>query len=34
MSTKAKVLIALAFVTVVYFLVSGDSEPVEVDIDE
>ena len=33
MSTKAKVLLVFAFVTVVYFLVGGDAEPVEVEVE-
>ncbi len=31
MSTKAKLLIVLAFVTLAYFLTAGDKEPVEVE---
>jgi hypothetical protein len=33
MSGKAKFILALALVAVIYFLVSGDEDPVEVDID-
>lgn len=33
MSTKAKLVVVLAFVVLVYFLVGSDSEPVEVAID-
>lgn len=33
MSTKAKVLLVFAFVTIVYFLVGGDAEPVEVEVE-
>ena len=33
MSTKAKLLMVLAFVTLVYFLVGGDAEPVEVEVE-
>ena len=33
MSTKAKVLLVFAFVTVVYFLVGGNAEPVEVEVE-
>ncbi|SDY09094.1 hypothetical protein SAMN05216564_10371 [Halopenitus persicus] len=31
MGTKAKLLVALALVATVYFIVSGDKEPVEVE---
>jgi hypothetical protein len=31
MSSKAKLVVALVLVAVVYFLVSGDKEPVEVE---
>lgn len=33
MSTKAKLLLVLAFVTLVYFLVGGEAEPVEVEVE-
>lgn len=33
MSTKAKLVLVLAFVTMVYFLVGGDAEPVEVEVE-
>ncbi len=33
MSTKAKVLLVFAFVTIVYFLVGGDADPVEVEVE-
>lgn len=33
MSTKGKVLLVFAFVTIVYFLVAGDGEPVEVEVE-
>ena len=33
MSGKAKFILALALVAVIYFLVSGDDDPVEVDVD-
>lgn len=33
MSTKGKVLLVFAFVTIVYFLVGGDTEPVEVEVE-
>ena len=33
MSGKAKFILALALVAVIYFLVSGDEDPVEVDVD-
>jgi len=33
MSTKGKLLLVLAFVTMVYFLVGGDAEPVEVEVE-
>jgi hypothetical protein len=32
MSGKSKFILALALVAVIYFLVSGDEEPVEVDV--
>ena len=31
MSTKAKLILVLAFVVLVYFLFSGDKKPVEVE---
>lgn len=31
MSTKAKLLLVLAFLVMVYFLTTGDKEPVEVE---
>ncbi|ADQ67349.1 hypothetical protein C499_07865 [Halogeometricum borinquense DSM 11551] len=34
MSGKAKLLFALALVAVIYVLVSGGSEPVEVEVEE
>ena len=34
MSGKAKLILALALVAVIYFLVSGDEDPVEVDVDD
>jgi hypothetical protein len=34
MSGKAKLVLALALVAMIYFLVSGDDDPVEVDIDD
>jgi hypothetical protein len=34
MSGKAKLILALALVAVLYVLVSGDKEPVEVEVDE
>lgn len=33
MSTKAKLVMVLAFVMMVYFLVGNDSEPVEVAVE-
>jgi hypothetical protein len=33
MSTKAKLVLVLAFVVMVYFLVGGDNEPVEVAVE-
>jgi hypothetical protein len=33
MSTKAKLVFVLAFVVMIYFLVGGDSEPVEVSVE-
>jgi len=33
MSGKAKFILALALVAVIYFLVSGSEDPVEVDVD-
>lgn len=33
MSTKAKLLLVLAFVTLVYFLVGSEAEPVEVEVE-
>jgi hypothetical protein len=33
MSTKAKMLVVMAFVAIVYFLVSGNDEPVEVEVE-
>jgi hypothetical protein len=33
MSTKAKLLLVLSFVTLVYFLVGGNAEPVEVEVE-
>ncbi|GGJ03514.1 hypothetical protein GCM10008995_11630 [Halobellus salinus] len=33
MSGKAKFILALALVAVIYFLVSGDEDPIEVDVD-
>ncbi|MBP1987135.1 hypothetical protein J2753_001633 [Halolamina salifodinae] len=33
MSTKAKVMLVFAFVTIVYFLVGSDAEPVEVEVE-
>jgi len=33
MSTKAKLLLVFAFVTLVYFLVGGNAEPVEVEVE-
>lgn len=33
MSGKAKFVLALALVAVIYFLVSGDEDPIEVDVD-
>ena len=34
MSTKAKMLIVMAFVAIVYFLVSGSEQPVEVEVED
>ena len=34
MSGKAKLVLALALVAMIYFLVSGDDGPVKVDIDD
>ncbi len=34
MSGKAKLILALALVAVLYVLVSGDTEPVEVEVEE
>ena len=34
MSGKAKFILVLALIALVYFVVSGGEEPVEVDIDE
>ena len=34
MSGKAKLLVVLALVAVVYVLVSGGSEPIEVEVEE
>ncbi len=34
MSTKAKVLVVLVVVVLAYLLFSGDTEPVEVQLDE
>jgi hypothetical protein len=34
MSGKAKLVVLLVLVALVYFLVSGGSDPVEVDIEE
>ena len=33
MSGKAKFILALALVAVIYFLVSSDEDPIEVDVD-
>ena len=33
MSTKGKLLLVFAFVTIVYFLVGVESEPVEVEVE-
>jgi len=33
MSGKAKFILALALVAVIYFLVSSDEDPVEVEVD-
>ena len=33
MSGKANFILALALVAVIYFLVSGDEDPIEVDVD-
>lgn len=34
MSGKAKLILALALVAVLYVLVSGDTEPVEVEVED
>lgn len=33
MSTKAKLVLVLAFVVMIYFLVGGNDEPVEVSVE-